>query len=378
MNRNNGTNICVSIPGGKFTPLNLGQMLHQTLADLGYAPVLVEDGNPVALESDVLLLVGNGRCFNGYAKLLSNCDRTRPLTILWLIDPLPPPHQSERGRQIGLKLAKCNWQRIPYPLAKMVISCLPFHHEIQKIARWMLNNKIKKDAVVNNCPEYTDIGTNQSFVLMSCLEWSKRNFEQGWIDYVFTTTIQRKQILETIGINAKIVPIGYHPSWGRKLSVERDIDVLFLGDLKSKRRRSILQDVEEKLSAKGINLVKINCGCYGEQRTALLNRAKIVLDIPRIPWEMPSMRPLMSTSCGALLICEYVENTSPYIPGVHFVQAKASELSNAICYYLEHEDQRKAIVDSAYKFFTEELTLRNSISKIMQTCNINQTVSVLR
>jgi len=373
MNRSNGTNICVSTPDGKFTPLNLGQTLCQSLADLGYSPFTAEDGSPAALDADVLLLVGEGRCFDGYAKLLGNRD-VRPLTVLWLIDPLPPPTISKHGLEIGFKLAKCNWRRISSPSMKTFVSCLPFHHQLQKSARWMLNRKIKKDAAVNNCLKYADIGTNQSFVLMSCLEWSKRNFEQGWIDYVFTSTVQRKQTLETVGIDAKLVPIGYHLSWGRKLALERDIDVLFLGDLKSKRRRSILQDVEKKLSARGAKLVKIHSGCYGEQRTTLLNRAKIVLNIPRIPWEIAGIRFLMSISCGALVVSEYVKDTAPYKPGVHFVQAESTQLPDVISYYLEHNDERQAIADSAYKFVTQELTLKNSMLQILESCCANTAV----
>jgi hypothetical protein len=157
------------MPSIEVDKLKLGPMLCQTLVDLGFSPVLADDGNPVALDADVLLLAGDGRCFDGYAKLLSSCGRTRPLTILWLIDPLPPPTISKRGLQIGFKLAKCNWRRIPSHSAKMVVSCLPFHHEIQKIARWALNHKIKNDAVANNRPAYPEVDAHEFFILMERL-----------------------------------------------------------------------------------------------------------------------------------------------------------------------------------------------------------------
>jgi len=374
----NNPRVCVSAyPIGEDN-LQLGPMLCQTLGDLGFSPVLVNDGDISALKSDILLLVSDGFHFEGLTKLLSNCGRNRPSTIFWLIDPLPPPQLSERGLQIGLKLLNCDWRKLPPPWAKLIRTCLPFHHEMQKAARWLLNHKIKKQALADNCPGYTDISTNQSYVLMSSLEWTRRNFEQGLIDYVFTSTIPRTQTLKTIGIDAGFVPVGYHPSWGSKLSLERDIDVLFIGSLRSKRRRSILKNVENKLSAKGIKLLIINKGCYGQQRTALLNRTRIVLDIPKIPWEMPGMRLLMSISCGALLICDYVEETAPYKPGIHFVRAKSTELPDVICHYIKNENQRQEIVDSAYKFVTEELTLINSVSKIMQTRRINLNVPLLK
>jgi hypothetical protein len=281
---------------------------------------------------------------------------------------------SERGRQIGLKLLNCDWRKLPPPWAKLTRTGLPLHHEMQKAARWLLNQKIKNQALADNCPGYSEISTQKSYILMKSLEWTRRNFEQGLIDYVFTTTVQRAQTLKNIGIDAETVPIGYHPCWGQKLSLERDIDVLSIGTLKIKRRRLILKDLDKKLSAKGIKLQIINKGCYGEQRTTLLNRTRIVLDIPNIPWEMAGMRLLMSISCGALVVSEYVEDTTPYKPGVHFVQAKAAELPDVICHYLENENQRQAIADSAYKFITQELTLKNSLLKIMETCCANTTV----
>ncbi len=370
----NNLRVCVSTyPIGEDN-LQLGPMLCQTLGDLGFATAIVNNGDPAALKSDILLIVGGGSRIGGFTKLLSNCGRNRPLTIFWLIEPLPPQQLSERSLQIGLKLMNCDWQKLRSPWPKLIRTCLPFHHEIQKAARWMLNRKIKKQALADNCPGYSEINTQKSYILMRSFELIKRNFEQELMDYTFTTTIPRMQTLKTIGIDAGFVPLGYHPRWGGKLSLERDIDVLFLGFLKSKRRRSILKDLDKKLSAKGIKLQIISKECFGEQRAALLNRAKIVLDIPNIPWEMAGMRFLMCLSCGALVISEYVDETAPYKPGVHFVRAKPEELPDAICHYLKNENQRQAIVDSAYKFITQELTLKNSLIKIMETCCANTAV----
>jgi spore maturation protein CgeB len=83
---------------------------------------------------------------------------------------------------------------------------------------------------------------------------------------------------------------------------------------------------------------------------------------------------LMSISCGAMVISEYAEDTAPYKPGVHFVQAKAEELTDVICHYIKNENQRQTIADCAYKFITQELTLENSLMKIMETCCANTVV----
>jgi spore maturation protein CgeB len=42
------------------------------------------------------------------------------------------------------------------------------------------------------------------------------------------------------------------------------------------------------------------------------------------------------------------------------------DLAKTILYYLEHDDERRRIVDSAYELATGELTFHNSIKQIMQ------------
>jgi hypothetical protein len=370
----NGSHVCVGVPSITNDKLRLGQMFCQTLSALGFSPVYMEENNPAALKTDVLLLAGLRSSFDSYAKLLSQYNQARPVTVLWLIDPLPPPQLSERGRRLGFKLAKCNWKKLP-PWTRKLKSAVPLGNDILKAVRLMLTRQIKKDVfATNDCPGFSQTTCEQLYDTMAILEWIQNNYERGRIDYVFTSTVLRKQTLKTIGIDAGFVPVGYNSSFGEKLPLERDIDVLFIGKLRKDRRIDILNDVEKILSSRNIKLLKITSDCYGQQRTILLNRAKIMLDIPRFPWESAGMRFLMSMSCGALVVSEYIEDTTPYKPGNHFVQAKASELADSICYYLKHEDQRQKIADSAYAFVTNELTLKNSLLQIMETCCANTAV----
>jgi len=375
INKNN-PRVCVSAyqSGEINLQLGLGPMLCQTLSDLGFTSFLADDGDITALKSDILLLAGDGTHFDNFTNLLSGYGRHRPSIIFWLLDSLPPPQLSERGRQIGLKLLNSDWRKLSPLWAKFIRSCVPFHHEMQKAVRWMLNSQIKKEALACNCLAYSEISSQKSYIMMKSLEWIRKYFESGLIDYVFTSTIPRMRTLKKNGINAEFIPVGYHRYWGEKLSLVRDIDVLFIGSLKIRRRRSLLKNIENKLSMNGIKLKIVSNGCYGEERTNLLNRAKIVLDIPNIPWETGGMRFLMSISCGAMVISEYVDETAPYEPGVHFVRAKDEQLPDVICNYIKNESQRQAIADSAYEFITHRLTLKNSLMKIMERCCANTAV----
>lgn len=81
--------------------------------------------------------------------------------------------------------------------------------------------------------------------------------------------------LREIGIEATFCGIGYMPCLTRmKPAPSKDIDILFIGTF-HKRRHKIL----EELHAAGLNVVAIGGRCWGEERDALYQRAKIVINI---------------------------------------------------------------------------------------------------
>jgi len=87
--------------------------------------------------------------------------------------------------------------------------------------------------------------------------------------------------------------------------------------------------------------------------------------VPRFPWDIPTIRVFMSMGCGALVISEQVGDTAPFEAGKNFVQASVSELPDTITYYLEHEDERRAITQSAHELITRELTLKKAVSEVL-------------
>jgi spore maturation protein CgeB len=148
------------------------------------------------------------------------------------------------------------------------------------------------------------------------------------------------------------------------MDLKRDIDVLFIGARRKDRRREILEKCFKTLEAKGIKIYIADNNCYGEERTRLLNRSKIVLDIMRIPWEMPVMRLLMSMSCGALVISDWTQSPEPFRPE-HLVQVEFAHLPETILYYLENSQKRERITNSAYNYVIEQVTLTQSLTKII-------------
>jgi glycosyltransferase involved in cell wall biosynthesis len=154
------------------------------------------------------------------------------------------------------------------------------------------------------------------------------------------------------------------------MSLKRDVDVLFLGHLHKKRcrRTSILKSVKETLQARGYNLKIVDKDCFGQERTKLLNRTKILIDIVRMPWEIPGMRLMMAISCGAMVISTgFKGDPFPYILNKHFVDVDTDQFADTIVYYLQNDSERYKISREAQRFVNEQLTLENNLKIAVET-----------
>jgi Glycosyl transferases group 1 len=188
---------------------------------------------------------------------------------------------------------------------------------------------------------------------------------QGTADVLAVATGAYRAYLEQEGIAAELVPLGYHPSHGRLLDGERDIDVIFLGDFRLPRRRRILR----RLGREGVGVVTlgdyVNPELWGEGRVELMNRVKIALNIPRLEGHLPDLRLLVAMANGALVVSEPLYLPEPYVPGVHYVEAPVEELAQTIRHYSADEGARLQITDTAHRFVTTELTLDRSFSRLL-------------
>jgi len=345
-------------------------MLADTFSQIGCQADLVDDGAVEALQADILLLAGNCSHFVKFPRLLSRHKGPRPKTVLWQLDPLGPPEMTDQAGKTGLKMAMLNRKNQPRICARLIKATIPSHRKLKKFIREILAEKFKKEMAAQNQQDYSNLDTEDLGFIMDQHRWLKKQYSQSWCDFVFASTIPRCRFLNNMGIPAGYVPAGYHKGWGQKLQAARDIDVLFIGYVKTKSRLNTLKALRQSLAEKGIELVIAPSGCYGQQRTELLNRARIVLDIIRMPWEMPAMRLLMSMACGALVISNWTGEPVPFTKE-HFVQADTHNLAEAIIYYLKNENKRQAIADSAYGFVTEKLTLQNCVLQILTGSNVN-------
>jgi len=206
------------------------------------------------------------------------------------------------------------------------------------------------------------------------LHWLHR---QGILSVLAVGSQWLADFLRVRGFDPIVAYLGFHPDWGADLGLERDISVLWIGKPATKRRRRLLERVRAELRERGVEILMIdgveNPYVFGEERTVLLNRTRIILNILRAEWDNHSLRYFLAASNHALIVTEPTLPHIPFLPGVHLVEAPIEQLADMIYYYLSHEEERQRIADQAYQLVTTELTMRNSVKHILE-----QIVSVRR
>lgn len=291
-----------------------------TLAKAEYNVTEIGDGPLNLAANSIVWILGNANWFPTVCRKLQAVPKSkRPFVVIWHYEPLPPP-----------KAANLPWPRL----------------HLREIVKLLLRHS-----------NATDVYTNY-FRLRSL---ARRRLP----DLLVVSTLSRREFLAERGITAHWAPLGYHPSQGCDLGLSRDIDVLFLGDLQIPRRRPLLSQLQQHK----VNLMAVgdwsDPAYWGEKRTRLLNRTKIFLNVQRYPGEPSGQRLLIGMANKALVISEPMYNPAPYVSGKHYITATTEEMPEVIRYYLAHEDERRALVEDAYRLVTQEVTLEHSLSRIL-------------
>lgn len=357
----------------------LGEMVADALSELGVEPALVEDGDAGVLEADGLLLLGDAHGSDGFARLLSAYEGRRPATALWQLEPLPPPDLSEEAERIGSRASRMadRLESLPGPVVRLIRSLT------SEASRRRVREAVGR-ALLSGFDRETGEGPDAEFERFDALSYRsmmrqhvslKRRLAEGWVDHVFVSNLSKKEFLARQGVRAEFAPVGYHPLMGEDLGASRDIDVVFLGTVNLTRREKILEFVQRELAPRGLELVLAGEGCFGDRRSELLNRARVSLSLASHPNETQGLRFLMSMGCGALVVSEPLYDPAPFRAGEHFVEAGVLEMPRVIASYLSREAERRAVVRSARDFITLELTMGESMKRIMGVLSADSPVS---
>jgi len=344
---------------GCLNNLGFPIMFNSLFEEIGFNVSCYKDGDTNALGADYIILFGVSHSFPEFAQLLTDNSQSRPEVFLWQFEPMPFPETSKETLESARKYVRRDFKYQPAWLNMLSKKLVPKRGSIRNI---MMARGLKEKFTPREQEVYSEISNGDIFRTMRDGVEALDRYNSDWCDYYIVSTLSRAKFLINNSIPAYFAPMGYHKCWGMSLGIERDIDVAFIGNLKGNRRKQ-LGNLSSQLKEKGIELSIFN-GYYGDRRTELLNRCKIIIDLDRLSWEFPLMRPIVSNSCGALLITDWVGDPGPFSPE-HLVQRDLCDFPDTIEYYLSNETERKKTVESCQDFLFNNMTLYNIVEKLL-------------
>ncbi|MBU1224813.1 MAG: glycosyltransferase [Gammaproteobacteria bacterium] len=343
----------VLLDSQKNLPVGFSRPLVDVLGALGWQVCLAQEESDL-VAGDTLLVLGLANWALASRPFLMRAGELGVKRILWSCEPLLPPDLPQsRLQDWFLQAHALDYSRRPRWMQRVFDRIAYCGFTIQS---WSLPwNRERKFPV-----RQFSYAAKESRRLLGF-------WREGLIDSVFVSLRPRQGFLANHGIPSLFVPIGYHPIWGRSLEAgERDIDVVFLGNV-TRRRRPLLQELDHALAKAGFKLKIVSGNCFGEERTQLLNRSKVLLNLNSLPWESPGMRMLMAMSCKAMVVSEYAEDIAPYINGQHLMLAAGKDLAGLVISCLGDEALRSKIADQAYRFVMEEHTLAARLTAALES-----------
>jgi hypothetical protein len=321
----------------------IAKAIHDELIQLGHQPTIFKFDQPVPEGVDVVFsFAPYGRLMQIPHQLAKIPQEKRPLFLHWNTENYPDPKlpwsiirpiAAFRSWVDRLNDSDANW-------AKTLINRPPFS---------MIDNRMVRFRLIG---EY------------------QYAYQNGSLDLLFESSRLYTEERNQHGVPAIFVPWGTVPQWHEDLQIERDIDVLWMGKRRTQRRSDLLDQIYEKLTANGYHVYiadnEMKPFVYGDQRTEMLNRAKITLNIESeaydnaLPYRYHVVAPNRSLVVSEALLPHY-----PAEPGKHYVSAPYDQVVDTLLYYLENEDERLKIVEAAYKLVSTDLTIGNAIQQVM-------------
>lgn len=178
--------------------------------------------------------------------------------------------------------------------------------------------------------------------------------------YIWDYSLINIKILQSIGLKATHVQVGYSPSLSPNYNIipltygpdsEKDIDVLFLGNAAGGRRL----EIKQRLEGTGLNILFTYGHKLGEMQ-ALIKRSKISLNIhTSIPFVLQTVRLNVLLSNCACIISEPAldqDTQKLYTPAVLFVQEDA--IVSTVQALIKDYDRRQSIAQYSFEWYRTE------------------------
>ncbi len=355
--------VCLTLPAQGRVYDEMVSVLAAVVRESGGDVFLARDGDCAILDADVAILFGKCSEFDASARLLGAHSARRPATVLWHVELLPPDVIPSHAENAARRLLRCDVNRLPRPLPALV-RCVPSHSSLVNLVRQARLTQLLRRCDWNSRLPSGRVHAREWYHAVQHAMWLKQWYSDAWCDFVAAGTAPRCRLLARMGIPWEYAPLGYHPLWGTDRREDRDIDVVFLGRLKRTGRERLLSRVARRLAGAGAKMVVVEHDCHGEDRTRLLNRARISLDLVKNTWEMPVLRPLVSMACGALVVSNCALEPYPFREE-HLVRVDSDSLVAAILKHLHDEPARRRITEAACRHLTAELAWAPIVSRVL-------------
>lgn len=318
----------------------IGEAIYHELAAQGHQPFYFSLDSGISQPVDVVFLFGPfGRFLHTLGQLRTTLKKQQPTFVFWNTEGLPDL------RLPWLLMAKLSASR-------SWLSRFRDTHELPAYAPALL---AMVDAYMVRFRHLGD------FLYAR---------QQGWIDLFVDISAVYAQLFSHCGIPTLVAPFGGSPEWHADLNLKRDIDVLWMGKRASNRRSKLLDQVRAELHQRGVEMYVIDNierpFIFDEERTELLNRTKITLNLLRTWYDENSLRICIAAANRSLVVSEpLLPHVPQYQTGKHYVTAPVEKLADTIMYYLTHENERQCIVNQGHRFVTTELTMYASVKNIL-------------
>lgn len=317
----------------------------------GRSVAVLADGDPAAMRMSATVIMGQPRAFRKTGKLLERAGLARPPTLLWLWEPLPPPDLPGWARALGVALSPAT---LGVNRAKAITRPLTWPVYVG-LGRLGLSRFGRDSLDVKNLRLTFE---NLAFVL--------RGIKRGWITKVGVSTVQKQRYLAALGLDPVFVPVGQQASFGRILDRKRDIDVLFIGQTSSPSRRRKLDASVSEMERLGLRVVVSTDAGFGDERTELVNRAKVMLHVHHYPWDTPWMRWNLASANGAAMVSEPLSDPEPLIPGTDYLEAEIDGLPQVVCDLVNQDGVWETMAGRCAAKLETEMSFAQSIDRILR------------
>lgn len=322
----------------------LAEIIHDELQQLGYYPRSFSVHEAIPKGHGVVFTFGPYGKLTSVIRLLESApSKERPLLVHWNTEGLPDP-------------------TIPWLLAKTIGACRSWVGRCYD----RVNGRLPHGGIRQRLLSLADSRMHR-FRWLGDYYYARN---RGILSVLADTSVLYSEIRRRHGLPTLFVPWGSSPLWYDDLGLERDIDVLWMGNRRGKRRRALIDRVRHELNRHGVDIYMAddeeNPFIFGKERTELLNRAKITLNVTRTWYDDNYTRFSMAAPNRSLVVSEPLFPHCPaYEAGVHYVSAAHDKLADTILYYLDRAEERFRIVENAYQLATTRVTLGNSLQTIM-------------